>query len=316
MSVKRYRLAAALLAAACAFAAPAHAAGDPDVVYAAKPGDATTYTVRYWRGGSYADRPAPVTTVSYDLGITVKSVTPDEIVATVTTSAVDVNVNGQRVLDPPDFDSALYLAADGIAINVAITPDGIVGDALDWETLKTTLEERVIDKAGGNETIRATAHEVFAGLTAAAAAEVFTRPLALSAAGRIVKLSSPDRRSVEAKGVALPSFTSAAKGNWTFTLVDAPSRNRLPGATTIEWLGVPNAEDLRAILASVAAQFSEIAPENAPALATIERDARMWQRFLASYSPETGELIEMSGQMELVAGPIQRKVAIEARRKP
>jgi hypothetical protein len=78
----------------------------------------------------------------------------------------------------------------------------------------------------------------------------------------------------------------------------------------------PEAEDLRAILASVAAQFSEIAPENAPALATIERDARMWQRFLASYAPETGELIEMSGQMELVAGPIQRKVAIEARRKP
>jgi len=200
--------------------------------------------------------------------------------------------------------------------DVAITPDGIVGDALDWDTLKATLEERVIAKAGTNDAIRATAHEVFAELTAAAAAEVFTRPLALSAAGRIVKLSSPARRSVEAKGVALPSFTSAAKGNWTFTLIDAPSRNRLPGATTIEWLGVPNAEDLRAILGSVAEQFSEIAPENAPALATIERDARMWQRFLASYAPESGELLEMSGQMELVAGPIQRKVAIEARRKP
>ena len=58
---------------------------------------------------------------------------------------------------------------------------------------------------------------------------------------------------------------------------------------TVEWLGVPNAEDLRAILKTVAEQFSEIEPENAPALSVIERDARMWQRFLASYEPETGQ---------------------------
>jgi hypothetical protein len=38
----------------------------------------------------------------------------------------------------------------------------------------------------------------------------------------------------------------------------------------------------------------------------------MWQRFLASYDPKTGQLLEMSGQMELVAGPISRKVAVEA----
>ena len=84
----------------------------------------------------------------------------------------------------------------------------------------------------------------------------------------------------------------------------------------MEWLGVPNAEDLRAILKTVAEQFSQIEPESAPALAVIERDARMWQRFLASYDPKTGQLLEMSGQMELVAGPIQRKVAIEAVIKP
>jgi hypothetical protein len=315
--VNRYRLAAAaLVLTACALAGPAQAAGDPDVVYSVTEGDSAAYAVKYWRGGSFGGRPTPVTTISYDLAVAIKSVTPEAIIATVTTSAVDVNVNGQRMLDPLDFDSALYLAADGLPIDVAITPDGIVGDAEDWDTLRTTLEERVMERAGGNETISATAHEFFAGLTATAAAEIFARPLTLSAAGRIVKLAAPDRRSVEAKGVALPSFTSAAKGNWTFTLIDAPSRSRLPGAVTIEWLGVPNAEDLRAILGTVAAQFSEIEPENAPALALIERDARMWQRFLASYAPGNGELLEMSGQMELVAGPIQRKVAIEARKKP
>lgn len=314
--MKRQSLAAAFLAAACVFALPAAAAGDPEVVYTVETGDSATYAVRYIRGGSLGGRPILVTAVSYDLAVDIKSVTPDQIVATVTTSAVDLTVNGQRVLDPPDFDSALYLAAEGLPIDVSITPDGIVEEVEDWDSLKATLEERVLEKAGKNQTIRATAHDFFGGLGAGPAAEVFARPLALSAAGRIVKLSAPARRSVEAKGVALPSFTSAAKGNWTFTLVDAPTVSRLPGAVTIEWLGVPNAEDLRAILKSVAAQFSEIEPESAPALAVIERDARMWQRFLTSYAPGTGQLLEMSGQMELVAGPIQRKVAIEARRKP
>lgn len=316
-NVKRYRLAAAaVIVTAWALAAPAQAAGDPEVVHSVAAGDSATYAVRYWRGGSFGGRPTPVTAISYDLGVTIKSVTPDAIIATVTTSAVDVNLAGRRVLEPPDFDSALYLAADGLPIDIAITPDGIVGDAMNWDSLRTTLEERVVARAGSNEMIRTTAHGFFEGLTATSAAEIFARPLALSAAGRVVKLSAPDRRSVDAKGVALPSFTSAAKGNWTFTLIDAPTRDRLPGAVTIEWLGVPNAEDLRAILGSVAAQFSEIDPENAPALALIERDARMWQRFLASYAPESGALLEMSGQMELIAGPIQRKVAIEARRKP
>ncbi|MBN9021714.1 MAG: hypothetical protein J0H08_06410 [Rhizobiales bacterium] len=312
----RQCLAAALFAASCAVALPSQAAGDPDIVFKVEAGDHADYAVRYIRGASLGGRPNIVTAVSYDLGVDIKSVTPEAIIATVTTTAVDVSVNGQRVLDPPDFDSALYLAAEGIPIDVSITPDGTVGDVQDWDALKATLETRLLEKAGKNEAIRATAHDFFGSLGAAPAAEVFARPLALSAAGRIVKLSSPDRRSVEAKGVALPSFTSAAKGNWTFTLIDAPTASRLPGAVTIEWLGVPNAEDLRAILRSVAAQFSEIDPESAPALAVIERDARMWQRFLSSYAPETGQLIEMSGQMELVAGPIQRKVAIEARRKP
>ena len=314
--MKRQSLAAALFAAACAFALPSMAAGDPEVVYKVAAGDTADYAVRYIRGASLGGRPNIVTAVSYDLGVDIKSVTPEEIIATVTTSAVDVSVNGQRVLDPPDFDSALYLAADGIPIDVSISPDGIVGEVQDWDAVKATLEEKVLEKADKNEAIRATAHDFFANLGAAPAAEVFARPLALSAAGRVVKLSAPSRRSVEAKGVALPSFTSAAKGNWTFTLVDAPTASRLPGAVTIEWLGVPNAEDLRAILKTVAEQFSQIDPESAPALAVIERDARMWQRFLTSYAPETGQLLEMSGQMELVAGPIRRKVAIEARRKP
>lgn len=309
--MKRSSLAAALFAAGCLLGSAAQAQ-DSDVVFSAAPGTESAYTVSYWRGGSYAGKPTPVTIISYELDVAIKSASPEEIVATVTHSAVDVTVNGQRVLTPPDFDSLLYMAADGLPLEVTLAPDGIVGEVDGWDSARATLLEHAKEKAADDATLMRTADEFFANLNAVAAAEVFARPLALSAAGRIVKLEAPGRRQVEAKGVALPSFTSNAKGNWTFSLIDAPTRNRVPGAMTVEWLGVPNAEDLRSILKSVAAQFSEIEPESAPALSVIERDARMWQRFLASYEPGTGRLIEMSGQMELVAGPIQRKVAIQA----
>ena len=285
------------------------------MVFSAAPGSKSAYAVSYWRGGSYAGKPTPVTVVSYSLDVTIKSASPEGTVATVTHSAVDVSVNGQRVLVPPDFDSLLYMAADGLPMEITLAADGIVGEVGDWDNVRATLLQRAKEKSASDAALARTAEEFFAGLSPAAAAEIFARPLALSAAGRIVQLEAPGRRQVEAKGVALPSFTSNAKGNWTFSLIDAPTRNRVPGAVTVEWLGVPNAEDLRSILKTVAAQFSEIDPESAPALSVIERDARMWQRFLASYEPDTGRLIEMSGQMELVAGPIQRKVAIEASTK-
>lgn len=310
--MKRQSFAAALFAAVCLLGPSAHAADDPEVVFSAGAGDRSIYQVNYWRGGSLGGKPTPVTVITYDLDVAVTSASAEGIVATVTNTAVNVTVNGKRVLTAPDFDSLLYFAADGVPIDVEISPDGIVGAVANWETVKADLAARALEKAGTDEALRRTAEEFFAGLSPAAAAELLARPLALSAAGRIVKLAAPARRSVDAKGVALPSFTSNAKGNWTFSLVDAPTRNRLPGAVTIEWLGVPNAEDLRAILKTVAAQFSEIEPDSAPALAVIERDARMWQRFLSSYAPDTGQLLEMSGQMELVAGPITRKVAIEA----
>ena len=105
---------------------------------------------------------------------------------------------------------------------------------------------------------------------------------------------------------------SAAKGNWTFSLIPTPPQGRFPDAVTIEWLGVPNPEELRAILGTMAEQLAEIDPETAPAMSIIEEDARMWQRFIASYDPATGQLEELAGQMELRAGPIQRKVAVEA----
>jgi hypothetical protein len=310
--LKRQSLAAALFAAFCFLGPSAHAEDDPEVVFAVASGDRSTYQVSYWRGGSLGGKPTPVTVITYALDVAVKSAEPDGIVATVTSTAVDVTVNGKRVLSAPDFDSLLYFAADGLPIDVEISPDGIVGAVAEWETVKAELAARALEKAGTDEALRRTTEEFFASLGPVAAAEILARPLALSAAGRIVKLEAPARRSVDAMGVALPSFTSNAKGNWSFSLVDAPTRNRIPGAVTIEWLGVPNAADLRTILKSVAEQFSEIEPESAPALAVIERDARMWQRFLASYDPETGRLLEMSGQMELVAGPIQRKVALEA----
>ncbi len=309
-------LAAALLAAIGILGPSAHAQADPDVIFSAAPGDRSTYEVSYWRGGSFDGKPTPVTVITYDLEVEFKSTAPEGLITTVTSTAVNATVNGQRVLSPTDFDSLLYFAAEGVPIDVEVSPNGIVGAISNWESTKSDLKARALEKAGSDEVLRQTAEDFFADLTAVAAAEIFARPLALSAAGRIVKLEAPARRSVDAKGIAIPSFTSNAKGNWTFSLVDAPSKNRLPGAVTIEWLGVPNAEDLRAILKTVAAQFSEIEPKNAPALAVIERNARMWQRFLSSYDPDTGELLEMAGQMELVAGPIQRKVAIEAVLKP
>jgi len=310
--LKRHSLAAALFVASCLLGPGAHAQDGPEVIFSAVPGDSPAYEVSYWRGGSYAGKPTPVTVITYDLEVGFKSAGADGLVATVTSTGVNVTVNGQRALVPPDFDSLLYFAADGVPIDIEISADGIVGAVADWDSVKADFKARALEKAGGDEALRLTTEDFFGGLTAVAAAEILARPLALSAAGRIVKLEAPARRSVDAKGIAIPSFTSNAKGNWTFSLVDTPSKNRLPGAVTVEWLGVPNAEDLRAILKSVAAQFSEIDPDNAPALAVIERDARMWQRFLASYDPKTGQLLEMSGQMELVAGPISRKVAVEA----
>ena len=53
---------------------------------------------------------------------------------------------------------------------------------------------------------------VFADLSAVAAAEIFARPLALSAAGRIVKLQAPARRSVDAKGIANTSGGRTSRG--------------------------------------------------------------------------------------------------------
>jgi hypothetical protein len=308
----RQTVAAAMLTAFCLLAPAVQADDDPEVIYSVTPGTDVVYDVSYWRGGSLGGRPTPVTVIAYDLAVGVKSAGAEGSIAVVTSSAIDVSVNGQRVLAPPDFDSLLYFAADGVPIDIEVSPDGIIGGVANWDAVKDHLKTRALEKAGSDEALRRTAEEFFSTLTPITAAEIFARPLALSAAGRIVKLKSPDRQSVDAKGIAIPSFTSGAKGNWTFSLVGAPSRNRLPGAVTVEWLGVPNAEDLRAILKTVAAQFSQIDPDNAPALAVIERDARMWQRFLASYNPDNGQLLEMSGQMELVAGPIQRKVAIEA----
>ena len=315
--MKRQSLAAAFFAVFCVgFVLTSARADDPDVIFSVAPGDKSAYAVSYWRGGAFAGEMTPVTVIHSELAVEVKSVTAEEIVATVTNTAVNATVNGQRTLTPPDFDSLLYFAADGVPIDLKISADGIVGEVADWDRVKATLTARAIEKAGDDKALRASTEAFFAGLSAVAAGEIFARPLALSAAGRIVKLEAPARRSVDAKGIALPSFTSNAKGNWTFSLVKTPPAVSVPDAVTIEWLGVPNADELRAILSQVADQLRAIEPENAPAMSVIEKDARMWQRFLATYDPKDGRLLGMSGQMELVAGPIQRKVAIEAIAKP
>ena len=80
-----------------------------------------------------------MTVVTYDLDVEVKSAAAEGIIATVTSTAVDVTVNGQRVLAPPDFDSLLYFAADGVPIDVKISPDGIVGEVANWDSVKADL---------------------------------------------------------------------------------------------------------------------------------------------------------------------------------
>ena len=168
-----------------------------------------------------------MTVINYDLDVGIKSASPEGIVATVTHTAVDVTVNGQRVLTPPDFDSLLYIAADGLPIDVEISADGIVGEVDDWDSVKATLIERAKEKAGERRGAPPDRRRVLRqpqrrrrrrDLRAAARARA---PPAGSSSSR-----RPARRQVEAKGVALPSFTSNAKGNWTFSLVDAPTRNR------------------------------------------------------------------------------------------
>jgi hypothetical protein len=310
--LKRQGLLAVLIAAFSLFGLTAVRADDPEVLFSAKPGDRTTYAVSYWRGGSVGGRFTATTVVRYDLAVEIKSVSPEGVVATVTTGTVDVSVDGKRVLAPPDFDSLIYAAADGVPMDVRISADGIVDAVLDWDKVKASLTENAVAKAGTDNALRLTAESFFETLTPVAAGEILARPLALGAPGRIVKLESPARRTVDARGIALPSFASAAKGNWTFTLIPTPAQGRFPDAVTIEWLGVPNPEELRAILGAMADQLAETDPETAPAMSIIEQDARMWQRFIASYDPATGQLEELAGQMELRAGPIQRKVAIEA----
>ncbi len=221
--LKRQSPIAALVAVFClCFVLTPAQADDPEVIFSVKPGDKSAYAVSYWRGGAFAGEMTPVTIIRHNLDVEVKSVSAEEIVATVTNTAVDTTINGQRTLTPPDFDSLLYFAADGVPIDLKINADGIVGEVADWDKVKATLTERAVEKAGDNAGLRASAEAFFANLSAVAAAEIFARPLALSAAGRIVKLEAPARRSVDAKGIALPSFTSNAKGNWTFSLVQTP----------------------------------------------------------------------------------------------
>lgn len=291
---------------------PAAANDDPDILFAASPGDRLAYAVSYWRGGSVGGRPTPVTVIRYNLDVGIKTADGERIVATVENRSVDVSIDGSRVLDPPDFDSLFYLAADGLALDVTLTPDGIVDSVEDWERVRAELTARAIAKAGDNRSLRLAAETFLAGLSAGGAAELLARPMALAAPGRIVKLAAPDRRLVDAKGVALPSFTTNARANWSFSLLDGPAASRHRDAMRIEWLGVPDTAELRTIIAAIAGQLESIEPGSAPAMAMLEKDARMWQRFTADYAGGTGQLIELTGQMELRAGPILRKVAIEA----
>ncbi len=304
------------LAGLCLLAGAARAADDPEVIFAAKPGEHFSYSVSYGRSGTVGGRGTGTTLVRYDFDVTIKSASPDGIVATVTNSGVDMSLDGTRMLTPPDFDSLLLLATDGLPADIELTPDGIVDKVADWDRLKAELTTRALLKAGNDETLKKTVETFLPTFDAVAAAEIFARPLAMSAPGRIVKLKAPDRTSVEAQELELPSFVTHAKSHWTFTLIEAPKTGPSLQGVTIEWLGVPDSEQLRAILATVAGQLRDIEPDDQPAFSVIEKDANMWQRFLATYAPDTGILRRLSGEMELRAGPIQRKVAIEANAKP
>lgn len=282
------------------------------VPFAVEAGDDFTFAVRYLRATTMDGRPNPVVSVDYDLELKITEVDATGIRATVRSHGTNVAVDRQRIIAPPDFDSLVFLAADGLTAELEIAPDGGLVRVVNWEALRGELSAEAARRAGDNPAMIETLDALLPTVSAVDAIQFFARPLAMSAPGRIVTFNPPDQNSVTARGIELPSFATYAAGAWTFDLVRRPD---IPDSITIEWLGIPGTEELRAILAPIGEQLERISPLSEETRAEIAANGRMWQRFAATYGAEDGHLVEFQGVMELQAGPLGRRVAIEARAK-
>lgn len=289
------------------------AAAEPMTVpYAPVVGETTTLIVRYLRVTANNQTPEPVVSVDYELDLTVTRQTPDGFEAKVRSRGTNVVLDRQRVIAPPDFDSLLLLAVDGLTAELEITDQGAMAAVTNWSSLRGPLVEKAIALAGDDENLVNTTLAFLPSIDDQSAVQLLARALAISAPGRMIAFDPPGRRAAEAADAALPSFATHARGRWSFDLL---AQSPLPDSVMVQWLGVPNAESLRAILAPIGEQLSQAGPLDEKTRAAIEEDGQMWQRFSATYDDETGRLLAFQGAMELDAGPLLRRVAIEARAK-
>jgi hypothetical protein len=303
-------LAAGLLALPIVFGLAGPSAADPrSVPFVPAVGDTQSFAVRYLRTSSMNGAAEPVIAVDYDLEFKVTAADENGFKATILNHRVNVAVDRQRVLTPPDFDSLLLLAIDGMTADVEIGTNGALVRVTNWDALRGELTAKAKQLAGDNQAMMGTIDAFLPRVGEADAVQIFARPLAMSAPGRIVSFDPPERTSVDTGKLELPSFATYAAGRWSFDLVQGPD---IPDSVTVEWLGVPGTDELKAILAPIGAELGKTSQLTDETRAAIAQDGRMWQRFSATYDTKDGVLLAFQGAMELQAGPLRRRVALEA----
>ncbi len=296
-----------------AFLASGPTAAEPvSVPFAMHVGDSSTFSVRYLRTTALGGTPGPVITVDYELALKITGVEDKGVNATIRNTGMNITIDRQRVLGPPDFDSLLLAALDGLDADLEIGADGAPVRVTNWEALRPTLIARAQALAGDNHAMIQTLDAFLPKVSEVDAVQILARPLALSAAGRVATFDPPQHTSLEAGKLRLPSFASYAAGRWSF---DLSPRSDLPNSVTISWFGVPGAADLKAILSQAGEQASRMSPLSEETRAAIENNGHMWQRFAATYDDRDGRLLKFQGMMELKAGPLERRIALEATAK-
>lgn len=263
-------------------------------------GDTTSLVVRYLRATAVGQSPEPVLSVDYEMETKVTAVSDAGSTMTVRNFGTNVSLDRKRTLNPPDLDSLMLQAVDDLTAEIAVAPNGALERVTNWDDLRDKLIEQAKALAGDNTDMIKAIDGFLPEVNPVDAVQLFARPLAMSGPGRVVSFDPPEVTSVTAEGLELPSFASYAAGRWSFDLVKRPD---IPDNITVQWLGVPGAEELKAILAP----FTE--GDDAPA------NAQMWQRFSATYDENDGGLLFFQGAMELRAGPFQRRIALEAQAK-
>ena len=288
------------------------AAEPVSVPFAMHVGDGSTFSVHYLRTTAMGGAPGPVVAVDYEMELKITGVDDKGLSATVTNTGMNITIDRQRVLGPPDFDSLLLAALDGLTAEIEISADGAPVSVTNWQTLRPILIDKATALAGDNQAMIQTLDAFLPKVSEVDAVQIFARPLALSAAGRVATFDPPQRTSLDAGNLRLPSFATYAAGRWSFDL--APS-SKPPNSLTISWLGVPGAEDLKAILSQAGEQANRMSPLSDETRAAIENNGHMWQRFAATYDNRDGRLLKFQGMMELKAGPLERRIALEATAK-